>query len=386
MAKTAVVRKGTVERVIRVSGETTAQNAVTLIAPQLRGSRSRFSDSSGDFKINLLTLAPAGTRIDKGEMAAQFDDQYMRLRFDDLGADVRQQELDLDRLRANLMIKRRAFAQRIVAARGAVKKAELDVRTAPVRSAIQNERFRLHLEETQAYLNQLEEEIKFFEISETAAIRRYELDVELAALELRRARANAERLNFRAPIDGVVIPQRIRVNNEYREVAVGDELGPGTQFLQIVDVDSLVVDAMLNQTDANRVRPGMKARVMVDAMPGVVLPARVENVRATSRATGFRPDWVSHVPMRLKIEGRDARLAPNYSVSADVIIESEDAGAILPLEFVHGLEGDGPAWTVVKSGENRQRREVDLGLANNIEVAVRCGLEEGDVAVLDVAH
>jgi hypothetical protein len=379
-----VARKGTVERVIRVSGQTTAQNAVTLIAPQLRGSRSRSSYSSSDFTLNLLKLAPAGARVGRNDTVAQFDDQYMRLRFDDLQADVRQQEMDLARLRANLMIKRRAFAQRIVAARGAVRKAELDVKTAPVRSAIQNERFRLQLEEARAYLKRLEEEIKFFEISELAAIRRYELDVELAALELRRARVNGERLHFRSPIDGVAVPLRIRVNNDDREAAAGDELRAGSQFLQIVDADSLVVDALLNQADAQKVRPGMKARVMVDALPDVLVPALVESVRATSRATGFRPDWVSHVPMRLTLEGRDARLAPNYSVSADVIVESEEAAAILPLEFVHGLDGDGPAWTLIQSGENRERREIELGIASNTEVAVRSGLEEGDVALLDI--
>ncbi|MCX6635553.1 MAG: hypothetical protein NT090_10805, partial [Acidobacteria bacterium] len=66
VVRSATVGGGIVERTIRLTGVTAAENAVALTAPQLFGSRS-FGGGHGDFNLLLQELAPAGSFVNKGD-------------------------------------------------------------------------------------------------------------------------------------------------------------------------------------------------------------------------------------------------------------------------------------------------------------------------------
>ena len=80
--------------------------------------------------------------------------------------------------------------------------------------------------------------------------------------------------------------------------------------------------------------------------------------------------------MRLKIDQMDPRVIPNFSVSADVILSSEPNALLAPRECVFY---DPKPFAYVRGLSGWERRDLELGLANNVTVAVRSGLHEGDV-------
>jgi len=380
--RTHVVRPGKIERVLRLTGTTAAGNSAMLIAPQLPGNRGR-SYSSNDFKLSLVHLASPGATVRKGDVVAQFDRQFLEVRFEDLRADVRDRELSLRNLHAALDVRRKAYEQRIRSAEGRVERARLDLRTAPVRSAIQSEKFKLDFEEAEARLREVRREAAFVEISEVAAVRRYELLLEEARRDLRRAERNAERMVFRAPIDGVFIPERIRRGAEYREVEAGDELAPGFIFGQLFDLNTLTVEAALNQADIHSIRPGAKVRLLAEAFDGLVLPARVQQIGAMARAGGLRAEHVRNVPVRITLDKKDPRLVPNYSVAADVILESEQSAAVLPLESVFEDAASGSEYAWVRDGDEWRKQPIELGARNHIQAVVHSGVVAGDIVAAE---
>ena len=246
-----------------------------------------------------------------------------------------------------------------------------------MRSAMARERLRLLFEEARAGYNQLLEEVKFFEASERAAIRRDELDLEQLQIELKRAQVNLERLRMEAPLDGLVVPQMVRRGRgqEMAEVDEGDQLQSGQPFLRIVGLRSLVVEATASQTDAERLHLGAKARVKFDALAGLSIPARISGVGAVTTGSRNRPDYVRQIPIRLQLDKTDPRAFPNASVHADIILSSAEAGAIVPRECVFGT--DRPQ-AYVRSEQGWEIRDLVLGMANHIEVAVLEGLREGE--------
>ncbi|MEZ5354933.1 MAG: HlyD family efflux transporter periplasmic adaptor subunit [Bryobacteraceae bacterium] len=378
-------RKGRLEDVLRVSGTLSADRAVTLLAPRMSGRRSRSSGSRSDFQIILQRMARPGEMVKPGDFLAEFDRQYMLSRLDDYRADRDQRVQSMKRVEANIAIRRKVLDQRMLVAKGNVEKARLNMKTLPVRSAIQAEHFRLQLEEAEAQLREIGVEARYFDASERAELRRQQLLLAEESLELRRAEANAARMLFAAPMGGIVVPARIRRGQEYGEVEPGDEVRSGYPFLQVMDPASLVLNASLNQVDADRVQIGMKARIYVDAIAGVTMPARVTAIGSLAVATRYRPDWVRSVAIKVTPERQDPRVFPNFSGSADLILRASggpegDGGVIVARECVARNATEGGR-VRVWDGERAHAVDVGLGMASATEVAVTEGLR-GDERLL----
>jgi multidrug resistance efflux pump len=377
--RTGVVRRGPLAKTIRLAGVTVARNSAMLLTPQMWGVRVH---GSNDFAQVLQKLVPGGSHVRKGEVVAEFDRLYMLNRLDDYRASVVQHEANLRKLNALLDVKRKAYEQQIRKSKADMEKGALELQKAPVLAANTVEKLRLDLEEAKAKYQQISDEAQYVEISERAAIRATELSLERCRVQFDQAQRNVDRMVVKAPIDGMAVMQTIRRGSDTAEIQVGDQVSPGQPYMQIVDLSSLGIEANLNQVDAERVRTGQQARVQFDAYPGLELPARVIAVTAFARSSGWRGNYVTQVPVRLQLERLDERVIPNFSVSVDLVINQSEDAVSVPLESVFH---EGPkAFAFVRNPAGWEKRELELGLSNNVAVAVSSGLHEGEVVAAEL--
>jgi multidrug resistance efflux pump len=337
----------------------------------------------GDFQLVLQKLTKSGTRVRQGEVVAEFDRELMLNRVEDFRSSVAQTESSFLKLKAELEVGKQAHNQTIETARADLERARLDVKTTPVLSAIDAERVRLTLEEAEAKYKQVHAEAKFFDVGLQAQLRNAEIDVQQARIDLRRAEANADRMVLKSPIDGLLVVQSTYRGNEFQQIQEGDQLWPGMQFVQIVDVSSMVVNANVNQVDVEKLRIGAKARVRFDAFPDLELPAHVFSIGAVTRTGGPRQAFVKEIPVRLKLDALDPRVIPDLSVSADVEVETVQQATLAPLAAVFSDDGGRTSYVFVRNGEVWDRRAVRLGLRNNLMTAVESGVRPGEVLALD---
>ncbi|MBK5294321.1 MAG: HlyD family efflux transporter periplasmic adaptor subunit [Acidobacteriia bacterium] len=378
--RTARVKGGSVERILRVSGITGAKRAFTLVAPKL--ARSRSGPSSG-FTLTLTRVARPGALVQSGQLVAEFDQQYMRQHLDDHRAEVEQQRRNMQKMRAQVDIKRKALEQRLLRAQADLEKARLNLKTIPVRSSIQAAHFRLAADEAEQYQRQLSKEIALADISEGAALRRVELQLELEELDMRKAVTSLSRMSLTAPIDGIVVMGQTRRGTEMAEIEEGDELRAGHGFLSILDLRSLIVDAEVNQTDAQLLRLGMLARVRFDGVEKLVLAGRLTAIGGYAQAGRGRPSYVRQIPIRLTLDQTDPRVFPNSTASADLVMGAEMSGTVLPRECIRTSGPGGEPHCYVYSGAAWEKRQLQLGLQSNTEVVVRSGLQEGDLVAAE---
>lgn len=380
--RVAPVRSGALERTLRLTGTTAAEHGVYLRIPRLRGHRSR-GGGARDFRLELREVAEPGSHVKKGDVVAVFDRQYMLNRLDDSRAERAESEADLTTLRALLDVERTARRQQIRVAKGNMDKAALDLKTAPVRSAIQIELLKLAFAEARARYDALLKETRYVESSARAQTRYSQLDLRRVDVELRRAEANAGRMVARAPFDGLVVMQQTFRGGQFSQIRAGDELRPGQTYMQVVDARSLIVEARANQADVKQVRIGAPAHTRFDAFPALELPARVYSIGSLAHSRGQRPDYVREVPVRLRLERVDPRAIPSLSVSADIVLEREQSAAIIPREATLRDADGGRPFAYVRAPRGWERRELELGLGNSIAVAVRSGLSEGEIVALE---
>jgi multidrug resistance efflux pump len=306
----------------------------------------------------------------------------MLLRLEDYKSTMETAKTQLAQQRANLDLARYVHNQNVEKARAALDKAKLDMKTLPVLSAIDQERVKLALEEAEAQYKQQVAEGKFIDEQEKAQLRYAELEFKALEIEYRRAQSNADRMLAKAAISGMTVMQNIFRGGEMAQIQQGDQIYPGQFFMQVVDPNSMIIDATVNQVDGEQLRIGMKARVRFDAYPGLEVPAHIVNIAAVPKSGGMRANYVREIPVRLRLDKMDPRIIPDLSASVDVILDNQEQPAVAPLAAVFTDNESGKPYVFVREGNAWRRRDIELGLSNFLVTSVK-GLPAGAVVALD---
>lgn len=396
---TGVVGLGDLHAIVRVNGTVNAQNFFALMAPRIQGSRNqvnRGGDGGGgrggggggmggggpmnDFSLVLMKLANPGVRVKAGDVVAEFDPENQLQRLDDYKDSAVQQENMVKKMLANLAAVKEAHDQQVRTSKADWDKAILDLKTVEVRSAIDAEKFKLTVEESQAKYKQLLAEAALVDESQRAQVRSNELNRDQSKIEMGRAEANVKKMVVKAPMDGIVVMQSIVRNGEFGQIREGDQVAAGQPFVQIVDPTSMVLNATVNQVDAEKLRLGMKATIHMDAYSDVELPGTLVGIGAMAKASTFRARYVGEIPIRIKLEKMDSRVIPDLTGSAEIILNSERSTMIAPLSAVFAEEGG--SYVFVQGPEGWIKKKVELGLPSFTMVSIRSGVQKGDVIAL----
>jgi multidrug efflux pump subunit AcrA (membrane-fusion protein) len=332
----------------------------------------------------IVKLAAAGSMVKKGDMVAQFDPQWEIDHTDDARANLLQLRAGMDKRKAELAIDNEVFEQQLRAARADQDKARLDLKTAEVRSLIDAEKLKLAVQETEARYQQLLKSVKLRATSQEAEVRELDMRYRREETHIDRHLRNIERASVKAPIDGLVVMQTVnrREQGQISQVQEGDQVAPGTYFMQIVDLSSMVMSGTVNQADSHLLGLGQKAVIRLEAYPDLELPGRVISIGAMASAgsggrggRGGRETYVRQVPIKLALEGTDPRVIPDLSASADIHLKVDPNVLQVPRSTV--VEQDGKKYVRVKESDQFQNREVQLGDYNHTHYVVTAGLSEG---------
>jgi multidrug efflux pump subunit AcrA (membrane-fusion protein) len=388
---------GELDRKVRVTGTIAAQIFAPLLAPRIQGSRSNTNrggmggslgagpaggggPGGADFNLVLIHLAKAGIHVKKDDVVAEFDPTNQLQRLDDYKDTVIQSDNSIKKMMASLAATKEAHDQTIRAAKASWDQALLDLQTIPVRSDIDKEKYKLAVEQAEAQYKQLQYEDALLVESQRAQIRVSELSRSQSNIELQRAQNNVGRMTVKSPINGIAVMASIVRNGEYGQVREGDQVNAGQPFLTIVDPSSMVLNATVNQVDAERLRLGMKATMHLDAYPEIELPGSLIGIGAMSKTSTFRAGFVGEIPIRLRIDKMDPRVIPDLTGSAEVVLGSERNAVLVPRAAV--FEENGGSFVFVQGAEGFTKKQVQLGLSSFTNVAIQSGLEKGDVVAL----
>ena len=134
---------------------------------------------------------------------------------------------------------------------------------------------------------------------------------------MQHSQANADLMQVRSPIDGLVVLNTIEQENGMREVQEGDQINPGVSFLEVIDPSSMQVRASVNQEDFLSLQIGQPAKIHLDAYPDLVFPGRLEEIAPIARS-GYFSSKLRTFAVLFSIAGSDGRLMPDLSAGVDI--------------------------------------------------------------------
>lgn len=165
-----------------------------------------------------------------------------------------------------------------------------------------------------------------------------------------------------APISGTVV----KVSK-----AMGEQVAPGEQIVEIVNLDTVWVEAPIFERDLSYLNRQAKPVFTTSAYPGVEFTGTILDIGAVINEQSRAATVTFEVPNR----DRTLRIGMQANVRLDVGEGGE--ALIIPKEAVLDNEGKKIVY-VLLSGEEFQRREVTIGDEYGNKVAVLSGLEPGE--------
>ncbi|WP_061238630.1 HlyD family secretion protein [Ectopseudomonas composti] len=268
------------------------------VATKLAGRITRIEVDEGDF-------------VEPGQILARMDTQVLEAQLQQARAQVRQAQnaartaLAQVALRESEKVSAAAVVRQRQAELNAAQKRHARSATLVKRNALPQQTLDddlARLQSTQAALAAANARV----ISADAGISAAQAQVEEARSAVEAAQAGVERLQ--ADIDDSLLraPRAGRV--QYRVTQPGEVLPAGGKLLNLVDLTDVYMTFFLPERQAGRVALGSEVRLVIDAAPQYVIPAKVSYVASVAQ---FTPKTVETASEREKLMFRvKARIDP----------------------------------------------------------------------------
>ena len=202
--------------------------------------------------------------------------------------------------------------------------------------------------------------------SSTAQRELAKANVAQAEAALRRAREVQRDTSLTSPINGVVVE---------RNFDAGSLVGPGEKAVAVVaDLSVMKLEAGVSELEAGRLRVGMPARIVAQALPNEIFEGRLANIAPEVDAKN------RHFAVEVRTVNRGNLLSGMYG-TATIPLERAAQAVAVPRDAVTTRDGKRVALKI--DGATIQEVPVVEGLTSGALIQISSGLKSGDTIVSD---
>lgn len=195
-------------------------------------------------------------------------------------------------------------------------------------------------------------------------------DLEKAVLDVELKHLSFEYATLVTPIAGIVT----RVDTP----VAGVNITPATAVFEVVDPDSLVFEASVDEVDVGGVAIGHDATVMLDAYPTTPFEGHISSIAYAAKASS---GGATVFPVEIAITASSSSTL-RIGLNGDVSIRSSTLPDVLIVP-AESIRDEGDKWFVYKkTGTGYTKIFVEIGDRSDSSVVITSGVEEGDEVVV----
>jgi len=218
-----------------------------------------------------------------------------------------------------------------------------------------------------------------------AAFQQFELAYQNAKAELDAARDNLDLIQkgisrsagtasntlVRSTIGGMVLEVPVEVGHSVIET---NTFNAGTTLATIADMDDMIFEGRVDESEVGKLEPGMALLLTIGAVEGRQLEATLEHIAPK----GVEEEGAIQFQIRAALKPQSGVLIrANYSANADIVLDRRDS--VLSInESLLQFDKDKKFVEIEVGPQKFERREIQTGLSDGIQIEVVSGLEEKD--------
>jgi HlyD family secretion protein len=206
-------------------------------------------------------------------------------------------------------------------------------------------------------------------------------DLERAQKDLAITEERLTKTVVRAPFDCTVLTRPVSIG---QAVSGSGGFNSGTEVLTIADLNSMIINAQVNQADVPRIKAGEPVEVTVEAVAGLRVTGVVE--RISPQAT--IKNNIKGYPARILLKNVDARIRPGMTANVRIPVATAANVTSVPLEAVFTERNPDTAqmerFVYIKNGDGFEKRNVKVGISDYFFAEIQSGLSAGEVVSLEM--
>ena len=359
-------RRGPFEITVSTTGELIAEKSVDILAPDIQSGRDVRSAM-----IKITDLIAEGTEVKEGDYIATLDRTEFDNQLKTLQTSITTMRSQLEMQLLDTAVQLNNIRDQITNQIHTVEEAEIKFRNSKFEPPTTLRQAEINVDQAKRQLEQLQRsyELRKTQLGVNIKNRRVGLD-----RIQRQANDYEEILNqfvIKAPAPGMVIYTKDRMGTKRK---VGSQINNQDRAVATLpDLSSMLSKVFINEIEISKIKPGLKANMSVDAFPDKGFSGTIITVANIGEKLPNTDSKVFEV--LIKLDGSDYSLRPAMTTNNKILIKSFDNVVYIPTECVR-TGADSIPFVYTKSG---QKRIVLLGEANEKDIIVEKGIEEGTV-------
>lgn len=177
-----------------------------------------------------------------------------------------------------------------------------------------------------------------------------------------------------APADGTIIA--VAADN-------GQYVNKGTEILTLANLDNLLIQADINESDVNKMKAGQSAVIEGTTLGKQKLNAKVTRIAPTATTTQSSSGQgeKTRVKVTLTPEGDLSALKPGFHVDINISVQKIDNALQVPIEAVQ-QDADGSTFVWVAANGVAKKQKIETGTENELFSHVKSGLNGDEQIIL----
>ena len=184
------------------------------------------------------------------------------------------------------------------------------------------------------------------------------------------ANASGSSTLVRSTISGLILDVPVKVGNS---VTQSNTFNDGTTIATVADMDDLIFDGNIDETEVGRLSTGMPVKISVGALQDLSFDAVLEYI--SPKATVNNGANQFEIKASVKIPS-GVTIRSGYSANAEIVLDKADDVVMLPESAIQ-FEGE-KTYVMLKEADTYVRRDVETGLSDGINIEVKDGIKAGD--------
>jgi HlyD family secretion protein len=142
------------------------------------------------------------------------------------------------------------------------------------------------------------------------------------------AEGTIQRLNVTSPMDGVVIRRPVELGDTVMSGV--SSFNAGTVLMTVADVNTMIIQAGINEVDIGKVRLDQPVKVTLDAYPKVKFAGRILRIAPAARLE----EKVKVFDVEIAIDRQGAELRTGMTANIDIVGEKRAKVLTVPVEAI----------------------------------------------------
>lgn len=175
---------------------------------------------------------------------------------------------------------------------------------------------------------------------------------------------------IRSTVSGTVLEVPVE---EGGSVIEANNFNEGTTIAMVADMDDMIFLGQVDEADVDKVRAGMEVVIKIGAIDDHEFSGKLEYIAPK----GQELEGAIQFEIKAALGPADGQvIRAGYSANAEIVLERRDDVLALK-ESLLQFDGD-TAYVDVEVGPNQfERRDLDLGISDGINIEVKGGVDEG---------